>query len=60
MIGAGTDRIVITAETKAFAARLPHARYIEITGAGHEMLMERDVFRAQWWAAFDALIASQN
>lgn len=60
VIGAGADRIVITAETKAFAARLPHARYIEIAGAGHEMLMERDVFRAQWWAAFDAFLAAQN
>ena len=56
MIGAGADRIVLTAETRAFAARLPHARYVEIAGAGHEMLMERDVFRAQWWKAFDTFI----
>ena len=58
VIGAGADRIVVTAETKAFAARLPHARYVEIAGAGHEMLMERDVFRAQWWRAFDAFMSS--
>jgi lysophospholipase len=57
VIGAGADRIVITAETRAFAARLPHARYVEIAGAGHEMLMERDIFRAQWWKAFDAFTA---
>jgi lysophospholipase len=57
VIGAGADRIVVTAQTKAFAARLPHARYIEIAGAGHEMLMERDCFRARWWAAFDAFVA---
>jgi lysophospholipase len=56
VIGAGADRIVLTAETKAFAARLPHARYLEIAGAGHEMLMERDEFRAQWWAAVDAFL----
>jgi lysophospholipase len=56
VIGAGTDRIVVTAETKAFAARLPNARYVEIAGAGHELLMERDAIRAQWWAAFDAFI----
>jgi lysophospholipase len=53
VIGAGADRIVVTQETRAFTARLPHARYVEIAGAGHEMLMERDVFRAQWWQAFD-------
>src|SRR6185312_4107955 len=51
VIGAGADRIVLTADTRRFAARLPHAAYVEIAGAGHEMLMERDVFRAQWWAA---------
>jgi lysophospholipase len=56
VIGAGADRIVLTADTRAFAARLPHARYLEIAGAGHEMLMERDVFRAQWWKAFDDFI----
>jgi lysophospholipase len=54
VIGAGADRIVVTAQTRAFAARLPNARYLEIAGAGHEMLMERDDIRAQWWAAFDA------
>jgi lysophospholipase len=56
VIGAGADQIVVTKETKAFAARLPHARYLEIAGAGHEMLMERDAFRAQWWAAVDAFL----
>ncbi len=56
VIGAGADRIVLTPQTKAFAARLPHARYLEIAEAGHEMLMERDAIRAQWWAAFDALV----
>ncbi len=53
VIGAGADRIVVTAQTKAFTACLPHARYLEIAGAGHEMLMERDAVRAQWWAAVD-------
>jgi lysophospholipase len=53
VIGAGADRIVLTADTRAFVRRLPNARYVEIAGAGHEMLMERDVFRAQWWKAFD-------
>ncbi len=57
VIGAGADQIVLTEETRAFAARLPNARYVEIAGAGHEMLMERDIFRAQWWAAFDAFMA---
>jgi len=58
VIGAGADRIVLTPETRAFAARMPNARYVEIAAAGHEMLMERDAFRAQWWAAFDAFMNS--
>jgi lysophospholipase len=56
VIGAGADRVVVTSQTQAFAARLPNARYVQIAGAGHEMLMERDVFRVQWWAAFDAFM----
>ena len=60
VIGAGADRIVVTRETKAFAARLPDARYLEIAGAGHELLMERDIFRAQWWAAVDAFLGDQK
>ena len=58
LIGAAKDRIVMTAETKALAARLPHARYIEIAGAGHELLMETDAIRAQWWRAVDDFLAS--
>ena len=57
LIGAGNDRIVVTAETKAFAARLPNARYIEIAEAGHELLLERDMIRAEWWAAVDRFLA---
>ncbi len=58
LIGAGKDRIVLTAQTRAFAERLPHARYIEIADAGHEVLMERDALRAQWWHAVDDFLAS--
>jgi lysophospholipase len=58
VIGAGADRIVLTEQTRAFAARLPNARYLEIAGAGHEMLMERDAIRAQWWAAVDEFLAT--
>jgi lysophospholipase len=60
VIGAGADRIVMTDQTRAFAARLPNARYLEIAGAGHEMLMERDAVRAQWWQAFDTFIAEHQ
>jgi lysophospholipase len=60
VIGAGADRICITSETKAFAARMPNAEYLEIADAGHEVLMERNEIRARFWAAFDAFIARQR
>jgi lysophospholipase len=53
ILGAGRDRIVITQAEKDFAARMPDARYLEIEGAEHEILMERDVLRDQFWQAFD-------
>jgi len=60
LVGAEKDRIVVTAAARAFAARMPHADYLEIAGAEHEILMERDVFRARFWQAFDAFLAAQG
>lgn len=55
VVGAGRDRICLTPQTRAFAGRMPNADYVEIQG-GHEILMERDEIRAQFWAAFDAFM----
>jgi lysophospholipase len=59
IVGAGKDRIVQTEATRRFAARLPHARYVEIEGAEHEILMEQDALRAQFWDAFDGFVEAQ-
>jgi lysophospholipase len=56
LIGPGRDRVCDTEATRAFAARMPHADYVEIAGAQHEILMERDPLRVQWWAAADAFL----
>lgn len=56
VVGAGNDRICLTPATHAFAARLPRGEYLEIAGSGHEILMERDIYRTQLWAAFDTFI----
>ncbi|HEY2010442.1 MAG TPA: alpha/beta hydrolase [Rhizomicrobium sp.] len=58
-VGAGRDRICITPATRAFAAAAPHADYVEITDAGHEILMERNPIRAEFWKAFDAFMARE-
>ena len=55
--GAGHDRVCLTEEARAFARRMPRCTYVEIEGAEHEILMERDIFRQQLWTAFDAFLA---
>ncbi|MEJ8473102.1 alpha/beta hydrolase [Roseibium algae] len=59
VIAAGNDRIVSTPATEELVSRLKAAGYLEIAGAEHELLMERDEIRDQFWAAFDAFIPGQ-
>jgi lysophospholipase len=54
---AGEEQLVDNASHDAIAAELPNATHIIVQGAKHEILMERDEFRAQFWAAFDDLVA---
>lgn len=54
LFGAGADRIVMTEAIRKLAPSLINGHYHEIDGAEHEILMERDAIRAQFWAAFDA------
>jgi lysophospholipase len=56
ILGAGSDRVCDTEAARAFAVRLPRAEYVEIDGAQHELLMERDRLRATWWTAVDAFL----
>ena len=60
VFGAGKDRIVSTPLIEDFVSRSKAAAYIEIPGAEHEILMERDEFRDQFWAAFDAFVPGQE
>jgi lysophospholipase len=56
LIAAGHDQIVSTPAIEAFAANLRAGSHLIVPGARHELLMEQDRFRAQFWAAFDAFI----
>lgn len=58
IFGAGNDRIVETEAVSRFAARMPKGLYVEIAGAEHEILMERNEFRDRFWKEFDAFTAS--
>jgi lysophospholipase len=54
---AGDDTVVDTASHAKAASRIEGARHVTIEGAKHEILMETDPRRAQFWAAFDRLAA---
>jgi lysophospholipase len=56
IIAAGADPVCATPATERFAARLKAGHAIVIPGARHEILMETDHIREQFWAAFDAFI----
>lgn len=55
----GRDRIVSSRAIQRFTQRLPVASLIDIPGARHELLMERDELREQFWAAFDAFVPGE-
>ena len=50
------DEVTLTPVAERFAARLKAGRALVLSGARHELLMERDDVRALFWAAFDAFV----
>jgi lysophospholipase len=56
LIAAGRDEIVSTAAIEDFAIRLRAGSHLIIAGAKHELMMELDRYRVQFWAAFDAFV----
>jgi lysophospholipase len=56
VLASGADRVVSTQATERFASRLKTGGAITIVGARHELLMERDLFRDQAFAAIDTFI----
>lgn len=57
LVSAGDDRVVDLASHAPTVARIRGAEHVVIDGARHEILMETDTRRAQFWAAFDRLAA---
>lgn len=56
IIAAGVDRVVDNRAIEKLVDHLPAGALIRIEGARHEILMEQDIFREQFWAAFDAFV----
>jgi lysophospholipase len=56
LIAAGRDEVVSTAAIEDIAVRLRAGSHLIVAGARHELMMEQDRYRAQFWAAFDAFV----
>ncbi|WP_112664583.1 alpha/beta fold hydrolase [Microvirga flavescens] len=60
VVAAGEDPVCATPAIERFAARLKAGHAIVLPGARHEIMMESDAIRAQFWAAFDAFIPGSS
>jgi lysophospholipase len=56
IVAGGSDQVVSTTAIEDFATMLRAGSHLVIVGAQHEILMEQDRFRSQFWAAFDAFV----
>lgn len=57
---AGEEKLVDNKAHQRVASHLPDCNHITIDGAMHEILMETDAKRAEFWAGFDALLVRAN
>jgi len=56
LVAGSLDRVVSIAAVEGLAGELRTASFVLVPGARHEVLMERDRLREQYWAAFDAFV----
>jgi lysophospholipase len=57
LMTAGQDQLIDIASHAPVAARLRNAEHVTVASAKHEIMMETDLLRAQFWQAFDQLAA---
>jgi lysophospholipase len=56
IIAAGADSVVSTPAIERYALQVRNTTLLTIDGAKHEILQEKDFYREQFFAAFDAFI----
>ncbi len=56
LVASGNDQVVSTRAAAEFAMRMRSGSHLVVPGARHELLMEQDRYREQFWAAFDAFV----
>lgn len=57
VVAAQHDRLVLNSIARQVVETMPRGRYFEIAGAFHELLVEIDDIRAQFWKVFDEVAA---
>jgi len=55
-VAAALDKVVSVSAIETLVNELRAGAQVVISGARHELMMERDAFREQFWAAFDAFV----
>jgi len=60
LVGAGHDQVVASEAAEELGDYLNCASCLIIDGARHEQFQERDLYREQLWAAFDAFIPGSS
>jgi lysophospholipase len=56
LVAAGRDQVVSTAAIEDIAIRLRAGSHLIVAGSRHELMMEQDRYRGQFFAAFDAFV----
>jgi lysophospholipase len=56
ILSAGSDVLVSNAAIEDFATLLRAGSHLVVVGSLHELMMEQDRYRMQFWAAFDAFV----
>ena len=56
LVAAGRDQVVSTGAIEDVAIRLRAGSHLIVAGSRHELMMEQDRYRGQFWAAFDAFV----
>jgi len=56
LMSAGQDQLIDISTHAPLVARLKNAEHVTVAGAKHEIMMETDPLRAQFWQAFDRLV----
>jgi lysophospholipase len=56
----GDDLVVSNRAIEIFATRTVATEHLVVPGARHELLKERDRFREQFWAGFDAFVPGSD